>query len=347
MVSFKTHGAMNVLVNGIGNIGSTVLQVLVKYKQELGISTIYANKNLLKPWQHQEMDFLRKQGIVLTSPKAQVGFELLENVVQHINYIFECGANGAGLRNKSFYESFPNLMGACAQGSEKGFGISYMAGVADDLIRSKKWVHIVSCNTHGTASILSTLAGNKLENLVSADCVVVRRSEDLGNHERLVSANVVARHLDPTIGTHHAVDVIDMYKQLGVQCALTSSDITTPSQLMHAVRFNVTLKFPLTKSEIDERWMQNSFLAKTTKFDSNVVFELGRRYGLNGRIFSHAIVISENVMIHQNTIKGWAFVPQEGNTILSSIHAFLLQTNHSDCSRISEQLKVDLLQSVW
>lgn len=338
---------MNILVNGIGNIGTTILQLLVRYKNEFGIAKIYANKNSLKSWHHAEIDYLKEQGIILTSPERATNFESFEKILTTVDYVFECGANGSGLKNKLLYSSHKNISGVSAQGSEKGFGISYMSGVNDDSISGEKFVHVVSCNTHGTAAVLSMLGGKKMENLVSADCVVVRRSEDLGNHERLVTANVVARHLDPLIGTHHAIDVIDIYKSLGIMCNLSSSDITTPSQLLHAVRFNLTLKEPITQKEIENRIAKNPYLSITQKFDSNVIFEQGRRYGFNGRIFSHAIVVSQNLLVHSNMVKGWAFVPQEGNSILSTLHAFLLQMKIDDKGLIIKKLQSDLLRKEW
>ncbi|MBK9192397.1 MAG: hypothetical protein IPM77_13320 [Crocinitomicaceae bacterium] len=222
-----------------------------------------------------------------------------------------------------------------------------MSGINDEIIRSQKFVHVVSCNTHGTASLLKTFCGSDLNNLIKGDFVVVRRSEDIGNHERLVSANVVARHLDAKIGTHHAIDVVDLFNTLNVNCDITSSDITTPSQLMHAVRFNIELKNKITQDEIDQLISENTFLSVTKKFDSNVIFEQGRRYGFNGRIFSHAIVVSENLLIEDNAIKGWAFVPQEGNSILSTLHAFLLQVNHPNEKEIIRKIKSDLLRGEW
>lgn len=338
---------MQVLVNGIGNIGTTILQLLVRYKSDFGIRKIYANKNSLKPWQAAELEHLQAQGIILTSPQKENGFESFETILNQVDYVFECGANGSGIKNKSRYAAIKNIQGVSAQGSEKGFGISYMSGVNDDLICDEKFVHVVSCNTHGTAAILSTLAGKKLEHLDWADCVVVRRSEDLGNHERLVSANVVARHLDSHIGTHHAIDVTDMYKTIGVSCKLTSSDITTPSQLMHAVRFHLSLKRKIDKNEIKKLIAANPYIATTKKFDSNIIFEQGRRYGFNGRIFSHAILVSENLLISENSIKGWAFVAQEGNSIISTLHAFLLQMNYVNANLLVEKLQSDLLRRVW
>lgn len=338
---------MKVLVNGIGNIGTTVLQLLVRYKSEFGIAKIYANKNTLKPWQLTDMEYLQAQGIILTSPKKENGFESFEAILKQVDYVFECGSNGTGIKNKLPYAAHKNIQGVSAQGSEKGFGISYMSGVNDDLIYGQKFVHVVSCNTHGTAAILSTLAGKKLENLKWADCVVVRRSEDLGNHERLVSANVVARHLDPQIGTHHAIDVTDMYKSIGVDCNLTSSDITTPSQLMHAVRFHLSLKNNIDKITLTDLIAANPYLATTKKFDSNIIFEQGRRYGFNGRIFSHAIVVSQNLLITEKSIKGWAFVPQEGNSIISTLHAFLLQMKMVNATELLEKIQIELLRKEW
>jgi len=338
---------MNVLVNGIGNIGTTVIQLLLKYKSLLGIRTIYANKNILRPWHISELELLKEQGIIVSTSTKERDFEWFENVIQNMDYIFECGTNGSGIKNKQLYLSLPNLKGVCAQGSEKGFGQSFMSGINDEIINSQKFVHVVSCNTHGTASLLKTFCGADLKNLVKGDFVVVRRSEDIGNHERLVSANVVARHLDSKIGTHHAIDVVDLFNSLQIKCDITSSDITTPSQLMHAVRFNIELKNKINLTEIDRLISENTFLSVTKKFDSNVIFEQGRRYGFNGRIFSHAIVVSENLLIFENNIKGWAFVPQEGNSILSTLHAFLLQMNHPNEKEIMKKIKADLLKTEW
>jgi len=177
-------------------------------------------------------------------------FRGIEKIISTIDYICDTGKNGSGLQNKSLYESLVNLKGCSAQGSENGFGISFMSGMNEKIIQGQKFVHIVSCNTHGTSSLLTTFAGRQLENLEAADMVLVRRSEDIGNHERLVSAYLVARHLDQNLGTHHAIDVCDMFAFQNIKCNLTSSDITTPSQLMHSVRFNIKLKNSLSKADV-------------------------------------------------------------------------------------------------
>lgn len=337
---------MNVLVNGIGNIGTTLLNLLVEYKDQLGINTIYALKNTPQSWLISDLQILQEKEVEIVS-RDNNDFSSLDSIIDHIHYVFDCTNNGGGIANKNWYERIPNLKGACAQGSEKNFGMSYMIGVNDELIRSEKFAHIVSCNTHSIAAILSSLTDHSLSSLDQADFVIVRRSEDIGNHQRLVTANVVARHLDQKLGTHHSIDVLDLYKTMNISFNVTSSDVTTPSQLMHGVRFNVTFKNDINAESIAKKWSENPFVATTDKFDSNLIFELGRRYGFNGRIYSHAVVVANNLLIEENSVKGWAFIPQEGNTLLSTISAFLLQTNPEKKEKVMNQLTHDLLRNDW
>ena len=42
---------MNVLVNGVGNIGTTLLALLVEHQSLLKIDTVFALKNKPVPWQ--------------------------------------------------------------------------------------------------------------------------------------------------------------------------------------------------------------------------------------------------------------------------------------------------------
>lgn len=332
---------MNVLINGGGNIGTTLCNILFTYKSLLQIDKIFLKKNSNRPWQEVDLEILKELGVYIIDKEAK-----LIDLLPSINYVFDATSNTSGLKNKEIYKQFKHLKGV-AQGSEKGFGIPFVSGLNNDRAKEQQFVQVVSCNTHGAASILQTLSNGNLNNIVSADFVVVRRSEDIGNHERLVTANVVARHLDDTIGTHHAIDVTDTLKTIGVNIPITSSDITTPSQLMHSTRFNIRLKEPITKQEILDRVSKNQFIATTNKFDSNLVFELGRRYGFQGRLYSHSILVINNILVTNNDIKGWAFVPQEGNTILSTIHAFLLQTNNLDEFNVIKQIKTELLKQKW
>ena len=336
---------MNILVNGIGNIGTTLLNIILRYKNDLEINKIYAIKNQFNSWNKPEIEILQEKGIKICSNNEN--FTDFEHIKDKINYVFDSMTNGFGIKNKIWYNKLPNLVGASAQGSEKKFGISFMSNVNNSQLKNQRFAHIVSCNTHSLASILKTFCGKNLQNLQKADFVIVRRSEDLGNHSRLVSANVVSRHLDSNLGTHHSIDLIDLYQTINKKIEVSSSDITTPSQLMHSVRFNIILKNGINQDEIKELIKKNDFVSQTSKFDSNIVFELGRKYGFLGRLYSHSIIVKNNILINKNEIKGWAFVPQEGNTILSTIHAFLLQTNNKKSDEIMQKVKTNLLRKEW
>jgi glyceraldehyde-3-phosphate dehydrogenase (NAD(P)) len=109
----------------------------------------------------------------------------------------------------------------------------------------------------------------------------------------------------------------------------------------------VELKENIETAEILERIQQNSLVSSTTKFDSNVIFEQGRRYGHNGRIYSHCIFVPNNLMIDKGNIKGWAFIPQEGNTLISSIHAFILQMNLPNEKEVMDKISHDLINKIW
>ncbi len=114
---------------------------------------------------------------------------------------------------------------------------------------------------------------------------------------------------------------------------------------MHSVRFNLELAQSFTQEELETRIDNSPLLSRTNTFDSNVIFERGRRYGFQGRIFSQAVVVANNILIAPNSVKGWAFIPQEGNTLISTLHAFLIQTRCPDTKKIMNTLAQDLILS--
>lgn len=340
---------MNVLVNGIGNIGSTLLSLLSDYKELLEIDTIYALKNgKVNPWNETEVDLLKEKGIVFCS-RVNQHMTPLDHEINKVDYVMDCNTNSVGNKNKPWYDSLPHLKGASAQGSEKGFGVSYLAGINDEKIIGEKYAHIVSCNTHSIAKLIDLATGNKPDDLLSGDFVVVRRSEDIGQHERLVTANVISRHLNEQYGTHHATDVNDLYLTQNKKLNIQSSDITTPSQLLHSVRFNITLKESISLTSFRNSLINDPLCSYTHKYDSNVVFELGRRYSAYGRIYSQVILNENNLLFDSetNTIKGWAFIPQEGSTILSTIYAMLLQLGIPHAQSKFARIAQDLVRKVW
>ena len=335
---------MKILINGGGNIGTTIANLMIRFKDLLGISHVYLHKNLPQEWKNTDLDFLERLGVIVCEKENIPNKEVVKNV----QFVFESTSNGMGIKNKEKYKSLKNLIGACAQGSEKGFGIPFMTGINENKIFGERFVQVVSCNTHAALSLLNTFSRRDFSKVLYSDFVVVRRSEDIGNHERLVTANVVARHLNPDIGTHHAIDVSDLLETIGVKIPIASSDITTPSQLLHSIRFNIKLNEKVSQTSIDDMLRNSDYTSTTNKFDSNKIFELGRRYGFQGRIYSHAIVVNNNIMVHDDTIiKGWAFVPQEGNTLISTIHSFLLQTKNPNSIELLKKISGELLIKKW
>jgi hypothetical protein len=55
----------------------------------------------------------------------------------------------------------------------------------------------------------------------------------------------------------------------------------------------------------------------------------------------------DNFLQTETSLKGWAFVPQEGNSILSTLHAFMLQMEFEDASILMQTLKDELLRTEW
>ncbi len=235
-----------------------------------------------------------------------------------------------GIANLELYKSLPRLKGACAQGSEKAFGQSYIVGMPRCGAAKNRFKQIVSCNTHGIIATLLAFVGQEFNTVEEADFVVVRRSEDLSNSERLVGANVVSRHRDKQMGTHHALDASDLLKEYAISIPMTSSDITTPSQLMHSMRFSIQLtpKFYETQKGLLEDVYQHFPQVSTIRdFNTNRIFELGRRYGFHGRLYASTIINSNYLLWDASTrrIRGWIFIPQEGATILSTIAAYIAE----------------------
>ena len=312
------------------------------------IEQIHALKNKAFPWNKLELDALRQKGIILCGDDKDYGFSAVDDCLPNVDYIFDTNANGIATKNKSIYENFPKLKGCSAQGSEKDFGIPFMSGINKKIAANTKFLTIVSCNTHALCYLLHGFSGGNYSEIEEADFVVVRRSEDIGNHSRLVTSSVVARHLSEEYGTHHAIDVIDLLKTQGFFFPIQSSDVTTPSQLMHSVRFSIQFRRESSKEKLISRSKKSAFISTTQKFDSNVIFELGRKYGFLGRIYAHSIIIDNNILIDdKNRLKAWAFIPQEGNTILSTIEGFLLQMKHNNASAIMEKIISKNISKEW
>lgn len=335
---------MRVLVVGMGNIGTTVANVLLAHRSRLGLTHVRVHKGRPQAFLEPDLALLREGGADVVTG---------EDIAAHaadIDYIFDCRGAGMPGRDVAAYQAMAHLRGVVAQGSEHEFGVPFVTGVNDAAVAGAKMVYVASCNAHSVATLLRVFAGEDLADLRGGDFVVVRRCEDIGAHDRLISGTVVSRHAE-ALGTHHAAAAARLYATRGVVANITCSDVTTPSQLMHTVRFSLRLAGTPLVGALQARLAAEPLVATTEKFDANRLFELGRRYGLQGRLYSHAIVVANDLLVHQQPdaceVWGWAFVPQEGNTILSTLDAFLLQTAHPDRAAIRADLVAALMRRTW
>jgi len=332
---------VKVLVTGAGNLGTTLANLLLVHRRLLGIEEVLVRKVRETPaFDTPDLARLADRGAKIVRATTEGA---VHDLLGAVDYVFDCRKEGAALRDRALYASLTHLRGVSAQGSETGFGPPFVGGINPQAAAGARLVQIASCNTHATASLLAALAGPELGNLEEADLVCVRRSEDLGGHERLVGTSVVVRHRDPRHGTHHATDAARVFATLDLAPEITSSDVTTPSQLMHAVRFHLRLRETRTAAQLVAALDAEPRLATTGKFDSNRVFELGRRYGFQGRLYAHAVVVTSDLHVRGPAVRGWAFVPQEGNTLLSTLEAFLLQTRHPNLPAVTRQLAETLV----
>ena len=93
---------MKILVNGIGNIGTTLINLLHEFKKPLGITHIYALKNIIEPWNVEDLSFIEKLGVEVCTKGAN-NYTSLKDIINDVDYIFDCTANGLSIKNKSWY----------------------------------------------------------------------------------------------------------------------------------------------------------------------------------------------------------------------------------------------------
>ena len=72
---------MRVLVNGVGNIGTTLLQVITTHRSLLGIEEIYAHKSTVQPWDEAQLRRIKGLGVVLVGAHGSVPLEAVSDEV--------------------------------------------------------------------------------------------------------------------------------------------------------------------------------------------------------------------------------------------------------------------------
>ncbi len=325
----------HVHVVGTGTIGEPLIGLLADYRKEFGVETVSFHKRTpLLNERGKVRNLLDRGALLCTDPEAigkfeDQGFKVSWDAEEAINraaIVIDCTPSGVGHENKKkYYERYvDNTLGFVAQGSEFGFGKMYARGVNDSALdpASDKFVQVVSCNTHNIAVLLKTLAfpNDDPENLVEAKFVMMRRASDISQDDDFAPAPKVGKHDDPKFGTHHARDAWHLFQTLGWDLNLFSSAIKLNTQYMHSLWFNIKLKESVTLPEVVKRLHENRRVALTEKKSSNQIFSFGRDHGHYGRILSQTVVPVPCLAVHRDhEIVGFAFTPQDGNPLLSSM----------------------------
>ena len=256
-----------------------------------------------------------------------------EEAIERATVVIDCTPKGIGHENKhKYYEKFaiPGK-GYLAQGSEDGFGLKYARSINDKALKknNNQFVQVVSCNTHTIASLTNTIAITESENnLLEGRFVCIRRASDISQTSAYIPAPEVGRHNSDKFGTHHAQDASHVLQTMYYYLKIYSSAMKINSQYMHAIRFSMTLKEKLTAPDVIERFREDQFVTLTRHKTANKVFSYGRDHGFYGRIYNQVVINRDSVhVMHTNPgetkVMGFAFTPQDGNSLLSSAVAVL------------------------
>ena len=328
-------------VVGTGTIGEPLIRMLLEKKDVLGISKVTFQKKSALLSDRSKVDQLISSGAELYSDIpdefAEIGIKCSGSVMEAIleaSVVIDCTPNGIALKHKQrLYGDLaatgvgPDLY--IAQGSEDGFGSKYAFGITDSarsLLVGSSFAQVVSCNTHSLGSIVKCIGlqnGKRaVSNISSADFTCIRRANDVSQSNSFCPGVQVGFD-DGEFGTHHAKDVraLLLYgTNAGFElCDYYSSAMKVPTQYMHSVRFKIELKDAVGRDDIIDTLRDCKTISLTHKRDSNEIFSFGRDHGLFGRIFSHCVINPNTIHVKGNIVSGFAFTPQDGNSLLSSI----------------------------
>ena len=73
------------------------------------------------------------------------------------------------------------------------------------------------------------------------------------------------------------------------------------------------------------------------------MFELGRRYGFQGRLYAHAVVVANDLFVAGSSIGAGPSFPRKGTRCCPRVEAFLLQTAHPRAEAIALNLAARLI----
>ena len=362
----------NVHIVGTGTIGLPLVGLFTRHKKAFNIDEITFHKNT--PLKHNvpTIKKLLEAGAKLCADDskfedfAKLGTYPTYNRTQAIDnadVIIDCTPRGTALRHKDHYYLNKHLgyinLGKkerlfIAQGSEKGFGKIYAHGINDEALnQDDSFIQVASCNTHAGASLINTFS--KLGDIVDSNFVYIRRSNDISQNSGMTPSVDVDKHKDWLYGTHHARDIHDVFKTLNKKVNVYSSACKINTQLMHTLHFNITINSEhiLDNKNILDTLKEEKMIATTNHTTANKIFSHGREFGHYGRILNHVVVPTEPISCRivnqlvgypdggtrkQHSITGFAYTPQDGNSLLSSAAAALWFLNDKDWKQANKKL---------
>ena len=349
-------------VVGTGTIGEPLIGLFTDFKAGMGIDEVTFHKRTPLASDKAKLDHLMRRGAKLAvDPEVRDEFERLGHTVSYdsdealeqATVVIDC--TPAGNENKErYYSKLDGPRGFLAQGSEFGFGKPYARGVNDGALDpDDRFIQIVSCNTHSITTILKTLCDDSEGAqgiggvpdgsdwiLDRGVFVCMRRANDITQVGSYLPSPQVGGHKDAEFGTHHARDAHALFETLGHDLDLYSSAVKLNTQYMHSLWFHLTVKRDVTLEELSARFRANARVAMTAKKDANLIFSFGRDHGYYGRILSQVVVVEPSLAVRRGReVFGFAFTPQDGNSLLSSIAAALWRIE-PDWESVQKRLNV-------
>ena len=360
----------NIYIVGTGTIGLPLTGLFARHKERFNIGEVIFHKNTPLIHDLANVRQLLKAGAKLATDKDkfnkfnELGIEPSydrQQAIDSADVIIDCTPSGQALKHKQeYYLNNDKDKLYIAQGSEKGFGKIFAYGINNDALDTDTFLQVASCNTHAGAALIKACA--TLGEHSRSDLVYIRRSNDVSQNGGGPPSIEVGGHNDEYgFGTHHARDVHDLFRTIDGNYPITSSACKINSQLMHTVRFDVAIHSDTkpTREDVIQAFKDNDKIALTHHKTANKVFSHGREFGYYGRILNQVVVpvhtidiqpISKNVRSghtlvgselynYTYSIKGYAFTPQDGNSLLSSVSAALWFMNGRDWNKAEEQLE--------
>jgi glyceraldehyde-3-phosphate dehydrogenase type II len=324
---------------GTGTIGEPLTGLLLAHKEEFDIDEVTFHKRTPLLTDRSKVFDLTKKGARLAVDQdrwdafkklgMEPSYEAKEALAQS-TVVIDCTPIGNRMKEELYINYADQVKGFIAQGSEFGFGKMYARGINDHALKinEDQFVQVVSCNTHNLAVLVETIAqiSTKKENLVDANFVCLRRTNDISQDDSFLPAPTVSEHNDVDYGTHHARDLSHLYRTVGIKLDnVFSSAIKLPTQYMHTIHFSIEVHEPINKEELLNRIKRNPRLAVTHKKSANAVFSFGRDHGHFGRILNQTVFCLPSFHISEDgkKVTGFCFTPQDGNSLLSSAAAAL------------------------